>query len=270
MRCTGYFIESRHVMNKESLPYRGLCTEYYELDKPDAPDDTLNCYLRYAQEAEGPILEPMCGTGRFLIPLLEKGYSVTGFDYSPYMLNICRKKCVARGLTPNLVEATFETFSSSELYRLIFIPSGSFGHLITSYQVSQALNFIVNQLAPNGKFVFEIETLKAVRESQGAWKGRWINQPDGSKIVLSILSQFDEFSQVNKGLFRYELWENNTISQTEVEDYQVRHYEPLEIEQLLNQHGLKVIGKWQAEPHAQIEARDTDEVILYECIKNQM
>lgn len=65
-------------MHKESVPYRGLCTEFYELDKPNAPEDALQCYLYYAEEAQGKILEPMCGTGRFLIPLLERGLKVVG------------------------------------------------------------------------------------------------------------------------------------------------------------------------------------------------
>lgn len=69
--------------------------------------------IRYAEEAKGPILEPMCGTGRFLIPLLKKGYAVTGFDYSPDMLNVCRKKCKELGLATSLLEATFETFLSN-------------------------------------------------------------------------------------------------------------------------------------------------------------
>ena len=255
-------------MNRESVPYRGLCTEYYELDKPAPPEDAFQCYLQYAREAHGKILEPMCGTGRFLVPLLERGYSVTGFDYSPYMLDVCRKKCNERGLTCNLLEATFETFSLREEYNLIFIPSGSFGHLITSEQVNQALTFIADRLKPGGKFVFEIETLKAIREPQDVWRGRWIDKPDGSKIVINILSRFDPISQVEMGLFRYELWEENTISKTEVEDYCVRHYEPREIEKLIEQHDLKIIGKWQAEPYTRIEASDTDAVILYECIKN--
>jgi hypothetical protein len=45
-------------MNKESPPYRVLCTEFYDLDKPFAPEDALQCYLQYAEEAKGPILEP--------------------------------------------------------------------------------------------------------------------------------------------------------------------------------------------------------------------
>ena len=88
------------MMNLESTPYKTLCTQFYELDKPFAPKEALGWYLNHAKEANGPILEPMCGTGRFLLPLLEKGYSVTGFDYSPDMLEICRKKCEAQGLKP--------------------------------------------------------------------------------------------------------------------------------------------------------------------------
>src|SRR5262249_6983981 len=104
--------------------------------------------------------------------------------------------------------------------------------------------------------------------SQGCWKGRWVNKEDGSKIVINTLSSFDELSRVETVLCRYELWEKNYITQTEVEDFRLRLYEPLEIEQLLAQENLKVVGKWQAEPYIRVEANDTNSVILYECIKN--
>lgn len=145
--------------------------------------------------------------------------------------------------------------------------SGSFRHLITPEQITTALAFIADRLNSGGKFVFEVETLNSIREPQGVWRGRWVNKPDGSKIVLNVLSVFDSLSSIETGLFRYELWEENKISLIEVEDYHVRHYEPLEIEDLLTQHHLKVIGKWQAEPYTRKEAVDSDEVILYECVK---
>lgn len=234
------------AMNKESVPYKGLCTEYYELDKPHPPEDAFQCYLKYAEEAGDAILEPMCGTGRFLIPLLEKGYSITGFDYSSHMIDVCRKKCDKLGLKATLVEASFKNFSLPENYNLIFIPSSSFCLLTTHDEIAQALKFISNRLKPGGKFVFEIETLKALGESQGIWKGRWINKPDGSKIVINTLSQFDSTTRIETVLCRYELWEDNVISCTEVEDFRLRLYEPLEIELLLEKYGLKIVGKWQA------------------------
>lgn len=255
-------------MNRESTPYKALCTEFYELDKPFAPKDALEWYLEYARETNGPILEPMCGTGRFLIPLLEKGYSVSGFDYSFHMLEVCRKKCAERNLKPTLTEATFETFSSQEIYKLIFIPSSSFCLLTDPKQVVNALNFIFNRLAPKGRFIFEVETTAAVSQAQGYWKGRWVNREDGSKIVINTLSFFDELSRFETILCRYELWEKNHITRTEVEDFRLKLYEVSEIERLLAQANFKVIGKWQAEPYVKVEATDASPVILYECIKN--
>jgi hypothetical protein len=132
-------------------------------------------------------------------------------------------------------------------------------------QISYALTSIRNWLNPKGKFVFEVETLKSVRELQGVWKGRWVDRPDGSKIVMSVLTRFDPSSRVETGLFRYELWERNNISRTEVEEFYVRHYEPAEMERLLSQHGLKVTGKWEAEPNFGNMAGASSEVIIYEC-----
>jgi len=256
------------LVNKESVPYRALCSEYYELDKPEAPQDALQWYLDYAEEAQGSILEPMCGTGRFLIPLLENGYSVSGFDYSSHMLEACRKKCTARGLNPTLTEATFESFCSQELYKLIIIPGSSFCLLTDPKQAVQALKFVSNRLAPKGKFVFEIETMAAIDPSQDSWKGKWVNREDGSRIVLNTLSYFDKLSRIETVLCRYELWEKNHIVQTEVEDFRLKLYEPAEIEQLLAQENLKIIGRWQADPYIRTEANNTNPVILYECMRN--
>lgn len=110
--------------------------------------------------------------------------------------------------------------------------------------------------------------MKAIREPQGVWRGRWVTKPDGSIIVINILTWFDSVTRVETGLLRYESWEENMISRTEDEDCHVRHYEAAEIEKLLEQHNLKIIGKWQVEPHSRIEASDDAAVILYECIKN--
>lgn len=184
------------------------------------------------------------------------------------MIDVCRKKCDKLGLKANLVEASFKNFSLPGNYNLIFIPSSSFCLLTTHDEIVQALKFISNRLIPGGKFVFEIETLKALGESQGIWKGRCVNKPDGSKIVLNTLSQFDSTTRIETVLCRYELWEENVISCTEVEDFRLKLYEPLEIELLLEQYGLKIVGKWQAEPYSNKKADESSAVILYECVKN--
>jgi hypothetical protein len=50
--------------------YGSLCTEFYDLDKPNAPRDALDFYALKARAAGGRVLEPMCGSGRFLVPMV--------------------------------------------------------------------------------------------------------------------------------------------------------------------------------------------------------
>ena len=75
--------------------YKNLCTEFYDLDKPTAPEDALEFYTNEILGHTQPVLEPMCGSGRFLIPLLQKGIEIEGSDASAEMLDECRKKSAA-------------------------------------------------------------------------------------------------------------------------------------------------------------------------------
>ena len=52
--------------------YGSLCAEMYEILHKTAPREELDFYLSYA-EKEKKILEPLCGSGRFLVPFMERG-----------------------------------------------------------------------------------------------------------------------------------------------------------------------------------------------------
>ena len=67
----------------------------YDLDKPVVPDVDLGFYLHYVEKANGPILQPMVGTGRFALPLMEQGFKIDGVDASADMLNKYRQICRA-------------------------------------------------------------------------------------------------------------------------------------------------------------------------------
>jgi SAM-dependent methyltransferase len=85
--------------------------EYYDADypSPDGPfpenfDATTEYqgvardiarYSEIAGQTDGPVLEPFCGTGRVLLPLVQLGRHVTGIDISEAMLNQCRTKLAA-------------------------------------------------------------------------------------------------------------------------------------------------------------------------------
>ena len=70
----------------DSVNYYGsLCTEMYELLHSQAPQDELAFYLSYAHPGDR-VLELLCGSGRFLVPFVQRGFDITGVDLSQEML----------------------------------------------------------------------------------------------------------------------------------------------------------------------------------------
>ena len=77
-----------------------LCTQFYDIDKPEAPAGPLRYYRQLIERRGGPVLEAMCGSGRFLVPLAMDGIDIDGVDASPEMLAACKKKCDEAKLDP--------------------------------------------------------------------------------------------------------------------------------------------------------------------------
>ena len=100
--------------------YGSLCVDMYEILHEQAPQDELNFYLSYAEKGK-KILEPLCGSGRFLIPFLERGFDIYGIDLSEEMLDKLRRKA------PNaqVIQADIAKYTVQENFDYIFIPSGS-------------------------------------------------------------------------------------------------------------------------------------------------
>lgn len=63
----------------------------YEILHAEAPQDELNFYLSYAEKGK-KILEPLCGSGRFLVPFVERGLDISGIDLSNEMLQKLKQK----------------------------------------------------------------------------------------------------------------------------------------------------------------------------------
>lgn len=75
--------------------YGSIAAEIYDLDKPIGALPDTAFHLERLAAIDGPVLEPACGSGRTLIPLLEAGREVAGFDPSAEML----AQCAARSRT---------------------------------------------------------------------------------------------------------------------------------------------------------------------------
>lgn len=242
--------------------YGQLSAEFYALDKPEPPPDAFDFYERYARAAAGPIHEPMCGSGRYLLPLLAQSLPVSGSDSSSEMLALCRARADKLGITPQLERTALADLVGS--YALVFIPSGSFGLLIDDDEVRQALHGVFGALAPGGTFLVEVERLlPAEPSSSGVWGGRWLERPDGAKLVFSWLTQYSGAANVTLGLHRYELVQDGRLQHSELTEFRVRSYDRSEFHDLLAHAGFTDIVALK--PYQEEPADEHDDAFVFRC-----
>jgi SAM-dependent methyltransferase len=246
--------------------YGKLCTQFYALDKPGPPPDAFDFYAQRARAAGGHVHEPMCGTGRFLLPLLAEGLDVSGSDTSVEMLAACRQRASELGLSPQLLEQSLQTLAPASPPSLVFIPSGSFGLLIGDQDVQQALARVYQVLAAGGAFLVEVERLVATPpETSGQWGGRWVERPDGAKLIISWLSQYSGAHNVTSSVHRYELVKDGQLVASEYEEFRVRSYEPEEFRRLLQLAGFTEIAALK--PYTDEPADEGDDAFVFTCRK---
>jgi SAM-dependent methyltransferase len=148
----------------------------------------------------GPVLECACGTGIFLLPLLQSGIDMYGFDISPSMLATLRKKAAVQGIkniTDRISIQDLETFHYDEQrFDVILIPTNSFGMLVTQEAQIRALRNIYDHLAPGGKLLLDLR-LAGVRDLaempeivEGNWY-TWIHPETGLPIRQRLIGRSD-------------------------------------------------------------------------------
>ena len=240
--------------------YGSLCTEMYEILHEKAPMDELQFYLSYAEKGM-KILEPLCGSGRFLVPFLERGFDISGIDLSEEMLEKLKRKAPnAKVIQTDIVE-----YSAEEKFDYIFIPSGSVS-LFTDMDICRSiLRKMKELLKTGGKFVFAVDTVFDRCADSGDYRtGISVKTKEGFDLVLKGKNHYDEKTQTQFSPSIYELYNGLELLQSENMDFQTHLYRYGEMEQYLRECGFQkilVYSTYQKE----IAYNDECEMFLYEC-----
>ncbi len=248
-------------MNENKQNYYGsLCTQMYEILHEQAPQDELDFYLSYAKKGQ-KILEPLCGSGRFLIPFLRQGYSICGVDLSGEMLEKLRQKAPdAKAWQADLIEHRF-----GEQYDYIFISSGSIS-LFTDPGVCKAvLRKLKELLLPGGKLVFAVDTVANRCPDDEDYRATVsVKTAEGLALVLKSKNYYDEQSQTQFSPGIYELYRGGELLQSEPMDFQTHLYRFGEMEELLGEIGFETVRTYCSFAK-EIAANDSCEMFLFEC-----
>lgn len=81
-------------------------------------------FKKYLPDPPASILDAGCGTGRFLIPLMEKGYLMTGIDYTKDSVRLITKKTQNCKYSPTIIDGDIYS-------ELKTIPDSTFDSIIS-------------------------------------------------------------------------------------------------------------------------------------------
>ncbi|MEI3611868.1 class I SAM-dependent methyltransferase [Pseudogracilibacillus sp. SO30301A] len=248
--------------------YNKLSSEVYDMDKYIGLSyGDVEFYYNRLESCTGAILEPGVGTGRILIPLLEKGLQVDGFDVSTEMLEICRKNSENRGLNPILFEERMESFSFDEKYEAIIVPTGTFLLLHKREDSINALINFYNHLNNGGKLIIDIflqTDLSIDNVSTRTWEA------NNSEIITleSKIVEVDYINQYTISHHRYEKWNRGELIQTELERFPLRWYGIEEFKMVLEKNGFKDIIISTDYKYGQYPT-DGNQIITFEATVNK-
>lgn len=262
----GHFVRNQKEGDEFMLGYYSkLSSEVYDLDKYIGRSfGDVEFYTDRLASCEGNILEPGVGTGRMLIPLLEKGLKVEGFDASAEMLEICRNHCERRGVNPKLFKEKLESFSLGKKYEAIIVPTGTFLLLHKREDSIRALKNFYEHLSNGGKLL--IDTFLQPDLTIGEGSTRTWETKNGDTITLETkIVEVDHINQYTLSHNRYEKWRNGELIQSELERFPLRWYGVDEFKMLLEQVGFEDIVI-SADYHFGQYPTKANQTITYEAV----
>lgn len=206
--------------------YGSLCTEFYDLDKPSAPAEALAFYVERARHAGGRILEPMCGSGRFLLPMSLAGLPLDGVDSSPAMLAACRNHARTLGTEVSLFLQDLAVLELPHSYSMAFIPSGSIGLITDEEELSRVFSRIGAHLEPGGLLLLELVSRADLAVSLTASEPRAVQCADGSAITYRCNASRSSRPDTICYAGTYTRHHGTRVVATEAEELLLRLYDP--------------------------------------------
>lgn len=233
-------------MDKKSAQYL-VGDLIYDANIYDGMNSNLNdleFYKRWMpKNKEARILELCCGSGRLTIPIAEKGYAITGVDFTATMLEQANLKAAKSGLEIDFIEADIRTLDLDETFDLIFIPFNSIHHLYENEDLFKTFNVVKSHLNEGGLFLLDcfnpnIQSIVEGEKEQNKIAEYITN--DGRAVLINQIMHYENKTQINRIKWHYHI--NGTFHSTQNLD--MRLFFPQELDAYLKSNGFNILHKF--------------------------
>lgn len=224
------------------VEYGKLSTKLYELTKPvgHSIDGDIEYYYEKLKTCQGPILEAGVGTGRMMIPFIQKGLNIEGVDLSKEMLAQCQINMDKAGVSGTLHQGDLTHLSLKKEYDAIMMPTGSFC-LLPRVIIHDVLISFYNHLKNQGQLVVDIELPMWFKLDEVSVTNYPLSKDQGI-LFTSTAKEINWHEQKVSYIHRYELLEQGVIKETELSNFTLYWYGMEEFKEMLAKVGFSNIN----------------------------
>jgi SAM-dependent methyltransferase len=223
--------------------------------------ETWTATLLARAEAEGlrgeRMLDVACGTGFSFIPLLDRGWKVTGCDISPAMIEAARTKVGDRA---DLVVADMRALPDLGEFDLVWSINSAMNYLLDGDELAATLAGIRRNLAPQGLVLCDLMSLKTARSFFG---GEFTVESDGRSFAWKGGLAAAEIVPGVIGGGRLEV----VGAPSPTDAHRMRHFGETEVRAAIEAAGLRclqVLGEAEGQLHEDLD-EETDATAVYIC-----
>ncbi|KEF09289.1 MULTISPECIES: class I SAM-dependent methyltransferase [Streptomyces] len=227
--------------------YTGIVAESYAPLKTFSYDPEI--YAAFVREAGGPALELGCGDGDPLLALRRDGLDVEGVDSSADMLERCRRRADAAGVSVTVHHQRMEALSLPRRFRAVFLAGPTFNLLPDDAAAAAALHGIRRHLTDGGSALIPLHVPSPTPAGK-VGRVRTAVADDGAEMRFSIVSEErDETARTQTAVLRYE--RHGAGEPTVVERPWLLHWYPRPVfEELAAAAGLATVSVTDADGRA--------------------
>lgn len=236
-----------------SKVFGGIYSDVYDLIYQDKNYDNEcdlleGIFKKYGKKPVKSILDLGCGTGNHAIPLVKRGYQVTGIDLSESMLEHARIKIGNAGEKKHLklIRGDVRSFKIDRKFDAAIMMFAVLGYQLKNSDVSSTLKSVRKHLKKDGLFVFDVWYGPAVLQEKPSQRIKIFSTPKG-RVLRTASGELDIIKHLCT--VHYLVWEieQNKIMQEIEEHHTMRFFFIKELEFFLQSCGLQIVH-WGAFP----------------------
>jgi SAM-dependent methyltransferase len=200
------------------------------------------------------ILDLGCGTGNHALRLAKRGYSVTGVDRSPEMLELAKDKSRDSSLDCTFIQSDIRTFKSKQKFDVIIMMFAVLGYLTDNEDLLQALDTVQSHLNPGGLFICDVWYGPAVLHQKPGERVR-VTDEGNTKIIRASEGVLNSLHHIVTVHFRLWKIEGDRLVEDISEEHRMRFFFPQELQMFFRMRGLS-IQKMRSFPDIDFEPSD--------------